>query len=397
MTAIGVAGAGRRPLLRAAGNCALIVASAAIATFAVASAFGNHHYSDFGVYWHAGRAVLDGANPYPAATFHALRHQDQFVYPAPAALLVAALALLPLGASAVLFLVLSIGAVIGSLLLVGVRDIRCHAAALASLVVVQGLVMGTFTPVLMLVLALAWRYRDRAGVVAVAAAAAIGLKLFLAPLAIWLAATRRWRALSVSVAVAAATLVAAWMVVGFGTLRSYPGLLSELTKVEGHSGYSTYALLAAAGLSDTVARAATIALVAVLAAVAFAVARRPLGDQRAFAVAVVACLVASPIVWLHYYGVLIIPIALLSPRLSWAWALPATTWFYANPNLPAPLWKIAAAHLFLVAVLALALRARESDAGLAAGGELGHIIREPEPESPARVLAGAALSADTKT
>jgi alpha-1,2-mannosyltransferase len=396
MTAIDVVDGHRRPLLRAAGSCALIVAAAGIATLAVTSAFGNHHYSDFGVYWHAGRAVLDGANPYPPSTFRALQHQDQFVYPAPAALLVAAFALLPLGTSALVFLLLSIAAVVGSLLIVGVRDPRCHAAALASLIVIQGLVMGTFTPLLMLVLAVAWRYRNRAAVVAAAAAAAIGLKLFLAPLAIWLAATRRWRALALSAAVSAATLIAAWLVVGLGTLRSYPGLLGELTKVEGHSGYSTYALLAAAGLPDSAARAATIVLVAALAAVAFAVARRPLGDERAFTVAVVACLVASPIVWLHYYGVLIIPIALLSPRLSWAWALPATAWFYPNPNLPAPLWKLVAAHLFLVAVLALALRERTPETGRAEA-EPAPAIRLPEPESPGRVLTISATSADTKS
>jgi hypothetical protein len=32
--------------------------------------------------------------------------------------------------------------------------------------------------------------------------------------------------------------------------------------------------------------------------------------------------VASPLVWLHYFALLIIPVALTRPTLSWPWLLP---------------------------------------------------------------------------
>jgi hypothetical protein len=351
-------------MLRTSASFALIIACFGLSTLAIVSAFGNHHYSDFGVFWHAGRHVLQGVNPYPAATFHALRNQDQFVYPAPAALLMAIFALLPLSISALVFLLLSLGAVALSLWLLDVRDLRCYALALVSLTMIQGVVMGTVTPLLMLVLAVAWRYRDQARWVAAVAAVAVGTKLFLAPLGIWLVATRRWRTAALATIASIATLVVCWFVIGIDSLRNYPALLSELTKVEGHSGLSTYALMAKLGLPDGRARLVTVALVLLLAVAAWVIADRPDGDRRAFTLAVVACLVISPIVWLNYYGLLIVPVALLSRRLSWWWVLPAATWLFPTANLPAPLWKLIAAHIFLGAIVVMALRGGGRDSSV---------------------------------
>jgi alpha-1,2-mannosyltransferase len=348
-------------LRRLALSWALILGAMGLATLTIVGAFGNHHYSDFGVFWHAGKHVLAGQDPYPDVSFRALKHQDQFVYPAFAAVIVAPFALLPLGISALLFLVLSIIAVAASLRVVGVRDPRCYAATFISLATIQGLVMGTVTPALMLTLALAWRFRNTVRWIAVSAAAAVGLKLFLAPTALWLVATRRWRALGLALAIATASLSLAWVVVGLSTLRSYPALLSELTKVEGRSGFSTYALILKLGGSRSVAQAVVVLVVVILAGICIAIGRRPGGDQGAFTIAVTACLIASPIVWLHYFALLIVPIAVLSRTLSWIWALPSATWLFPNANTPAPIWKLVAAHLVLVAVVTLAVRSREPD------------------------------------
>src|SRR5689334_12353993 len=56
---------------------------------AVRAAYGPRDFYDFHIFWHAGRDVLAGRNPYPTATADALRNQDQFVYPAPAAVAMA--------------------------------------------------------------------------------------------------------------------------------------------------------------------------------------------------------------------------------------------------------------------------------------------------------------------
>jgi hypothetical protein len=360
------------PLLRVAATAFLLVVAVGISGLAIAAGFGAHSYSDFHIFWDAGRAVLHGHDPYPAASPGALHGQNQFVYPAPAALVMVPFALLPLPVAATAFLLLSILALAASLHLLGVRDLRCHAAAFISLAALQGLVMGTVTPVLMLALAAAWRFRGSVRWVAAAGSCAIGLKLFLAPAVIWLVATRRWRAAMTASAVAGAVLLAAWAVVGISTLRTYPALLSALTKVEGHFGFSTYALLTRLGVDGRLANAAVMALVVLLAVAAVAVAGRDRGDGRAFAIAVVACLVASPIVWLHYLALLLVPIAVLRPAFSWAWALPVSTWVFANANSAAPTWKLLAAQAVLLAVLGLALR------GVPGAGAAGRVLT-PRP------------------
>jgi hypothetical protein len=65
-----------------------------------------------------------------------------------------------------------------------------------------------------------------------------------------------------------------------------------------------------------------------LAAVWF-LARRYDGDRRAFSLAVGAALVLSPVVWPHYFALLLIPLALYRPTLSWAWALVPAFWWIA--------------------------------------------------------------------
>src|SRR5581483_10010850 len=58
-------------------------------------------------------------------------------------------------------------------------------------------------------------------------------------------------------------------------------------------------------------------------ALVFVLAAREDGDRRAFAAAVAAALVLSPIVWMHYLVVLVVPIALTAPRFALPWLLPA--------------------------------------------------------------------------
>ena len=145
-----------RNLGRAAGTGALLLAAAGLAVLSLVTGFGDHNYADFHIFWRAGNDVLNGRTPYPHPAASELRGQNQFVYPAPAAVAMAPFALLSLPASATVFLVLSIACVGASLWIAGVRDIRCFALAAGSLPVIQGVVMGTVTPILMLLLAIAW-------------------------------------------------------------------------------------------------------------------------------------------------------------------------------------------------------------------------------------------------
>jgi hypothetical protein len=96
----------------------------------------------------------------------------------------------------------------------------------------------------------------------------------------------------------------------------------------------------------------TVAL-SVGAVVAIALAARGAdGDRRALAVAVVASLVAAPLVWLHYFLLLFVPIALYRPRLSGLWFLPLLLWLTPTTHSHGTTWRIALA-LAVVAVVAV--------------------------------------------
>jgi len=49
--------------------------------------------------------------------------------------------------------------------------------------------------------------------------------------------------------------------------------------------------------------------------------------RRSLPLTVAASLLLSPIVWLHYFVLLIIPLALRWPRFASAWAIPLLFWF----------------------------------------------------------------------
>jgi hypothetical protein len=175
------------------------------------------------------------------------------------------------------------------------------------------------------------------------------LKLFLWPLAVWLLVTRRWRALVLCVGVALVALLGGWAVIGFAGLRSYPTLVHVLERLEGPASYSTVALL---GLSGGAATAITVVLsLAAVVAIGLA-ARGNGGDQRALAVAILASLVATPLVWLHYLLLLFVPIALYRPRLSALWFLPLALWVTPLTHSQGTTWRIAVA-LGVIGVVAL--------------------------------------------
>lgn len=295
---------------------------------------------DFGIFRTASLAVLHGRSPYGAPTAAAMAHFDKFVYPPVAALLLAPFAALPSEASRVAIFLAGLAAVLGALRLLGVRDWRCYGVAIVSAPAIGSLALGALSSFLLLGAGLAWRYRDTPVVTAGATAITAVLKLFLWPLAIWLLATRRWRAAAVCAAVGVFLLLGGWAVIDFAGLRSYPTLVHVLEKVEAPVSYSTVALL---GLSGTAATALTAVLsLAAVVAIWFA-SRGEDGDRRAFAVAVVASLVATPLLWLHYLLLLFVPIALYRPRLSGIWFLPLLLWVTPTAHSQGTKWQIAVA------------------------------------------------------
>ena len=103
--------------------------------------------------------------------------------------------------------------------------------------------------------------------------------------------------------------------------RNYPDLLRRIQELEEPQGYTIYALATDLGAPSAVARALGVVLaVGLLAAVV--VAGRRGDDRRAFALAIAAALACSPIVWLHYFALLLVAVAVAEPRLGVAWFAP---------------------------------------------------------------------------
>jgi hypothetical protein len=94
-------------------------------------------------------------------------------------------------------------------------------------------------------------------------------------------------------------------------------------------------------------------VLSLLAVLAIALAARGRdGDRRAFAVAVVASLATTPILWLHYLLLLFVPIALYRPRLSGLWFLPVLLWATPTTHSHGATWRIVLA-LVIIAVVAV--------------------------------------------
>jgi hypothetical protein len=73
-------------------------------------------------------------------------------------------------------------------------------------------------------------------------------------------------------------------------------------------------------------------------------------DRRAFAVAVVVSLAATPVLWMHYFVLLFVPIALYRKRLSAVWFAPLLLWLTPTTHSHGNVWRIALALGVMAAV-----------------------------------------------
>lgn len=304
----------------------------------------------------AAHAVLHGQSPYTALTPVGLARGSEFVYPPTAAWLAAPLAALPLGVAEGVGLALMIACVVGTLLLLGVRDWRCHMVAFLWLPTYSALQTGNLALPLAVGVAAVWRYRDRRVVAGLLAGVLAALKLYLWPVGLWLVLTRRFRAGIVAAATAAALLAVSWAPIGFAGLRGYPHLVTSLTRLERDNAY-TVAALVAPGSSWTVAT--VVATVCGLAALALAWRRARLGDDRgALVFALAATLLLTPIVWMEYFVLLLVVVGLYARRLSRLWLLPLALWVGPQGSANGSPWQTALVLCLVAAAFVAAPYAR---------------------------------------
>jgi len=300
---------------------------------------------DFHMFWHAARALADGRSPYPQPGHFVISGPDQsFFYPASTAAILTPFAPLPYGAASMLFVVVLAFAVAGSLWMVGVRDWRCYGAVFASPAVFTAISLGTITPLLLLGVAATWRWRNRAVLVGVIVGLTVVAKLILWPLLIWLWFTRRRISTVVAVGTGALACLLSWAWIGFAGLRMYPDLLRHAEAVEGPSGYGLFWRLGGGS--------GTYLVVAAVAALTVGWVAHRRDDATSLAVSVLAALVATPQMWLHYLALLVVIAGVFRPRLNALWLLPLLLWITPHQQAGGSAWRIAL--VFLVVVLTAA-------------------------------------------
>jgi hypothetical protein len=81
-------------------------------------------------------------------------------------------------------------------------------------------------------------------------------------------------------------------------------------------------------------------------------------DARALTMAVVLMLTASPLIWIHYFAVLLVPLAILRPKIGRAWWAPVLLWIV--PVAAPTLWQIIWCWLIFTYVVVDCLRAGDA-------------------------------------
>lgn len=310
-------------------------------------------------YWPAASRLLHGLSPY-AVTHQQILGGTAFVYPALSAVAFVPFALIGSGVAQALYVLVCVACIPTILYTLDVRDWRVYGLAMLWLPVFVGWQSGNVTLPLTLAVALVWRHRERPLTIALLAAAAVSIKPFIWPLGLWMLATRRWRAAAWTVACTAAINALAWWVVGFNDLHVYLRLSGEVTRALWRGGYGVMAVGHHLGLGRTPAEGLLVAVsAAVAAAVAyFGLARR---DERdALILAVILMLVASPLLWSHYFALLLIPMALSRPRLSLAWGIGVLMW-PMPPRQHVTGWEQALAWVLTAVCAVIALNVGRAD------------------------------------
>ena len=305
---------------------------------------------------HAGNFAVDFNRFYlPAARNVAAGHSPYPFYGYPPLLVFALAPLTFVPSPDVVFTILVILCVPAALWLLGIRDWRCYGAAFLWAPVYHGVQTANITLPLLLGVACCWRYRNRPSLAALLAGLAIAAKLICWPLGFWLAATRRFGKTAVGAAVVAALVTfGLWSLIGFAGLRGFLSNLNGHNAAEARLGYTVQAVAADVGLPAVVGTALWIGVAIVLIAFCVIYGRRG-DDRRSFSFAILACIIASPIVWLHSFALLLAPVALYRPRFSLMWLLPALLWAgYGTAGEGAP-WQRAlvlgaAAFVFFTSV-----------------------------------------------
>ena len=260
------------------------------------------------------KLILEGHNPYPPPDFDPTRAPN-LIWPPVVVYLLSPLTLLPPGVADVTMLLLGLACMAAALWVVGLRDWRVYGVVAMWPQIAGEMRVSHLTAPLCLLLALSWRWRDRRLAPGVVVGIATAVKFFVWPMAVWLVATRRHAAAFLAAMISGASLL---LILPYVSIDDYGRSLLQLGRGFDQDSYTIFGLLVQAGASETTAHVAVWVVGALLL----------LGTwrYRSFTLAIAAALTISPIVWLDYFALAAVPLAVTFPRLSWVWLLPLGTW-----------------------------------------------------------------------
>ncbi|MEI7761292.1 MAG: glycosyltransferase family 87 protein [Thermoleophilia bacterium] len=250
------------------------------------------------------RGLIKGVNPF---VIENVGEGGHFLWTVLAGWLLLPFAWMPNGHLVVV--ALEIVGIVLALHLLGVRDWRLFLIVLIWPTTVGSVQTANITVLVTVLIAAAWHDRGRTRV-GLWVGLAVGVKLFAWPLLVWLAATRRWRALGLALAIQVFGVLITLPYISPG---DYLRFVREVDRVMAGQAITLDALIRDLGGSPILGRVVTLAAgLAVLW-----LGRRDLGWV------VVAMLILSPVVWLHYLGLLVVPLGLWSTSLL-VWCIPVT-------------------------------------------------------------------------
>ena len=258
----------------------------------------------------------------------------------------------PAGAADVVIALLGLAGLGLSLWLVGVRDWRVYGVFCLWPEVAGEMRVAHLTPVLAVAAAVAWRTRRTSGAPGLAIGFATSVKFLMWPLVVWLAATRRTRDALVAGAVVCGSLLLVLPYTGLDALHPVaapsgpgvrPGQLHRVRDARRRPARRSRLPAPRCWLSGVRCWS------------------RP-GAIRSFTLAIATALALSPIVWLDYFALAAVPLAIHRPRLSWVWFAPLGTWGLRGAGLGiGEFWHTARLLVVFAIVLGVALAA-EHDA-----------------------------------
>jgi lysylphosphatidylglycerol synthetase-like protein (DUF2156 family) len=154
--------------------------------------------------------------------------------------------------------------------------------------------------------------------------------------------------------VAVGIVLLSWAAIGYSGLADYPDVVRRLQRAVEEDAYTVRVVALDAGLPSPVARLLWLALGTALLAAVVVVARR--GDERAaFVLSIAAALAVTPIVWLHYFALLLVVVAVAVPSLGPAWFVPLGMVVTPGSGHPTP-FETAATLVVATLTIVLALR-----------------------------------------